>query len=178
MTREIEQRFEQMLSADMALAEPNIMVKDSQGGYHVFGRFHVQTTESAAVVIEAGREVGRFTSVRTAVSWCIAEKYRQSRLAQEIERLDHDLERVSRNHKALSDVAMRMRDRERRAISEIKSREAWLRCQALRERLAECVARAKYFQIRGFNDEIARTRRPAPHRTNQPLARKSGRKGH
>lgn len=175
MTRDIESRFERMLSADMDAAEKNLMVRDESGEYYLFGRYRLREQQDRTLVIMDDTIETSFGSLRAAVSWCIAEKFKQNQLAKEIERLDRDLERVQANYRVLTHVADTIKDRPRKITAEIKRREAQLRCQALRERMADCVLRAKYFQIRGFNDEIARTRRPAHHRTNQSIAGKSGR---
>jgi hypothetical protein len=50
--------------------------------------------------------------------------------------------------------------------SKIDSRKYRLRCIA--EQLDKCINLAKYWQIRGFNNETARTGRTPPHRTNRP----------
>lgn len=175
MNQDILDRFEDVLGAEMLAAERNLIIRMDNGHYELFGLYQLRESLGTVSVTIKGLEIGKFSSLRAATSWCIAEKYKQTSLAQEILQVDQELSRRLQNYRVLSDVCRRVRDSERKIIAEIKSREAYLRCQSTREQLANCVARAKYFQIRGFNDEIARTRRPTSHKSNQSAAGKSGR---
>jgi len=171
----LNDRFEHVLGPEMLVAKQNLIIKTANGSYQLFGRYCLTESAGEVSVCLMGIEIGKFNSLQAAVSWCIAEKYKQTWLSDEISRVDQELAQRLQNHLVLSDICKRVRDTERKIIAETKSREAYLRCQYTRKQLANCVSRAKYFQIRGFNDEIARTRRTTSHKSNQSTAGKSGR---
>jgi phosphoenolpyruvate carboxylase len=175
MTLDIESKLASMLGADMIEAERNMIFRDPDGGYNMFGRWHLTPGNGSVEVRTKNLTVHRFHKVRSAVSWCIAQKYHQHELSMEICRLDRDLERLCYHDELYQAMIQRVRDPYRRSVTEIKAREANLRRRLVGDRLARCVSRAKYLQTRGFNDEIARTQRAAPNRTNRPSARKSSR---
>jgi len=178
MTPELETRLDVMLGSDLAMAQRNMIHRGADGAYEVFGRWQLQEHGDRVTVSRREQVVCEFSSLRVAVSWCIAEKYNQRELSADIRRLDQDLCRLRDQDWVRRQAAESLRDPDRRVTALIKSQEAHRRYCVIGERLTECARRAKYFQIRGFNDEIARTRRPAPHRTSRDGARKPRRSAH
>jgi hypothetical protein len=178
MTPEISQKLQTMLAMDLVDAQQNMICKNQSGGYDVFGRWSVDSRDGLTQVSKHGTVIATFGNTRSAVSWCIAQKYHQHNLAQEIQRLDADLQRLETNDAVARWLSQRIRDPWRKSVMQIKSQESHLRHQLVSKRMERCVSRAKYLQIRGFNDEIARTRRPAPHRTSRDGVRKPSRKTH
>ena len=172
---ELVAKLERLLGADVGLIQENLILTDEQGRYHLFGRYEIQQQKHKVLVKLPNREAIEFGLMRAAVSWCIADKCNQYSLCDEIKRCDQRLQHNHQDHQVLAHVARRIQDSDRKAIAEIKSDEARLKYLFAREQLTKCVSRAKYFQIRGFNDEIARTRRPTPTRTSRPAARKPNR---
>jgi hypothetical protein len=178
MNIDLQARFDRMLSADLAMAQRNMIHQNPDGTYEVFGRWHIQVLADQVQVTSGPHSRHDFARLPAAVSWCIAQKYNQRDLAAEIVRLDGDFRRLRDQHQVRRAAAQALRDPLRRSIAMVKSQEAHSRYKNIGLRLAECARRAKYFQIRGFNDEIARTRRPAPHRTSRDGVRKPRWKTH
>lgn len=176
MNQALEHKVQQMLASDLVLAESNMITPCSPGVYDVFGRWKLRDQQHQVEITARDRLVGRFSNVRSALSWCIAEKYQQHELSHNIRNLDRDLQRFHAAHDAYREILTRITDPQRRWVVGVKSDEATLRYRQAAERMSIYVSRAKYLQIRGFNDEIARTRRPAPHRTSRDGVRKSIRK--
>jgi hypothetical protein len=108
-----------------------------------------------------------FSSVKTALSWCVSDKYSQRRLRDEIERLD------AKKMLLQADLAVRSASlgkgtkRELRAIAEDKINERKYRLKRLDLQLAKCINLAKYWQLRGFNNETSRTGQQPSHRTSR-----------
>jgi hypothetical protein len=176
MNPALEHKVQQMLAQDLILAESNMITPGSPGVYDVFGRWTLRDQQHQVEISTRDRLVGRFGNLRSALSWCIAEKYHQHELAHNIRNLDHDLQRFHAARDAYRQILARITDPQRRWVISIKGEEATLRYRQAAERMSIYVSRAKYLQIRGFNDEIARTRRPAPYRTSRDGVRKSIRK--
>jgi hypothetical protein len=166
-------KLQRLVENDQDLLQQNMILHDGDH-YQVFGRFTITVGENdCATVTYAQGDALIFSSARVALSWCIARKYQQSELAQTIQQLDLEQQRVRDNMEFSQELYRRFRDDGRRVTLRAKIDAQQGRLAAIRERLSKCVSRAKYCQIRGFNDEIARTRRPAPHRTTRSPDRKS-----
>lgn len=174
MTPDLEQKITRVLAADLVEAEKNSIMRDKDGIYSVFGKYQIVSTGGKATVWTPNRDPQNFSSLKSAMSWCIAEKYNQQ-LAAEIKKLDQEFGRLLQHDRAYMDIARGVLDPQRRVVIFTKSQEAHFRYQRTRAQLDDCISRAKYFQIRGFNNEIERTRQPSPHRTNRPGARKPNR---
>ena len=56
--------------------------------YRVFGSYVMRPTTQGYSVTFQDLPVGTFSSTRSALAWCIADKKRQYRLASEIQTLD------------------------------------------------------------------------------------------
>jgi hypothetical protein len=177
MKTSILDQLESLMSPDpdIALAMSNIMIRDDDGKYHLFGIFDVDQTQDTVRVFRGAEKLKEFSGLRAALSWCIAQKYQQIMLSDEIASLDQEFMRLKNMDQALNDVVSRIKNREQRLITRIKSEDNSYKLRMVQNRLSKCVSRAKYLQLKGFNDEIARTRRPTPNRTSNKGTRKSNR---
>jgi hypothetical protein len=179
MTPELlEIKAQQMLGEDMLEAERNMISRNHDGSYEVFGVWNIRHCNDSVVVSKRNNVVEKFSSLKSAVSWCIAEKYHQQSLAFEIRQLDNDLQRLAPTDHVYRRMLSRVKDPSQRIVVATKGQEAHIKHKIATEQMDRCIARAKYLQIRGFNDEIARTRRPAPNRTSRDGVRKPSRSAH
>jgi hypothetical protein len=157
-------------SVERALAEelqqilPNIIAPDSQGGYQLFGRYRLVSNAQEHQVFCNNNAAGVFGTTRAAVSWCIADRYQQYRLARDIEVTDRALNRISSDVHVRSTVAQRSRSGEFHESVQAKLETKLIRKQQLENHLQVCVNLAKYIQQRGFDNETART---GPSKTNR-----------
>lgn len=172
---EFESKLEQVLSGELLAALPN-MISVIDDGYDVFGLYKIRTREGSCEVYRYDDLRGSFTSVRVALSWCIAEKYQQWALARDIRWLDQEKSVMTQDVRARRLLLPAIKDPVRWTVASDKLDNKEYQLRQVRERLTKCVNLAKYFQLRGFNDEIARTRRPPPNRTAHSSAGKSKRK--
>lgn len=178
MNPSIEAKAQQWLAQDMMLALSNMVTEPRTGVYSVFDRWQIERHEHAVNVMRHGEKLHRFFTLRSALSWCTAQKYGQEQLALEITRLDRDLERLHATNQVQRSIVKGITNQERRSIVLVKQQETHLKLETALRRMQRCVSRAKYLQQRGFNDEIARTRRPAPYKPSRPGAAKSHRSDH
>lgn len=130
----------------------NLIIKDDQG-FDVFGRYRIQQQNDEYVVTNSANEFGRFSSTRTALAWCIADKYKDINLAIRIKQLDTIKMRYN------NDIVVRSRISDRissgtqweTVVSKVNQRREQARI--VDKELSKCVERAKYYQIRGFSNE-------------------------
>lgn len=172
---EIEDKLLRVLGDSFALAEKNIII-DTDDTVHAFGCYSIGKHTTGSIVTKNQNVIGMFSSQRLALSWCIADKCNQYQLADNILRLDRDFVRINNDLVMSKKQVDRLSDPIRREImcSKISHKQSLL--TSLDLRLKKCVSVAKYWQLKGFHDEIARTRRPAPNPTNRSRDPKSVRK--
>lgn len=155
------QKLHRIVGPDMLSLQRHTITQD-RGRYQVFGDWEIIQAPDQAQVYHNGDLKFMASNVRTAMSWCVAERHRRFELSRDIARWDQQVQRVQRDIAHTAALLPRVQDPDLRHTIQDKLQ---LKRQLLREaknRLSKCIGRAKYIQIRGFNDEIARTRRLTP----------------
>jgi len=162
---ELQQRLEQLAQQGLDLVKHN-MIWQEQGRYHVFGCYEITAAPQGCDMVHHGMDTQRFSSVKSALAWCIAHKYRRYDVAQEISQLDQRRQRDSVDLEVRDRLARGIRDAGRREMARLKVEQRRQQLAQIENRLDKCINLAKYWQIRGFNNETARTGRTAPNRKN------------
>jgi hypothetical protein len=153
-----EQKLEQWAEREFRRNVDNIIVDDDHRGIIAFGRYHLQSIEAGCVVGMPDDSEIMFSNKKIAMSWCVADKYCQYGLANMIKILDQKRRLLS------ADVAHGRRQAATARHSDfVETVEAKLslkisQLQSIDTELDKCIKTAKYFQIRGFSNETARTR--------------------
>lgn len=148
------------------LEKNSIIPQDS--GYLAFGKYHISPPVDGIVTVHKQTQLcGEFNNVKTALSWCIADKFRQFKLADQILQLEKQIIMVVADLHVRSTLASRFKTPGQRSATEPKLSARRYRLTQLNHHLDKCVNLAKYWQIRGFNNETARTGRQASYRTNR-----------
>lgn len=142
------------------------MIWQEQDRYHVFGKYEIDPCKNGYQVWCPRQEPRLFSSAKTALAWCIADKYQRHDIAQEIHNLDHRREQEQRDIAVRLHMARQTRDADRRDIAMLKVEHRKQKLTYLQARLDKCVNLAKYWQIRGFQNETVRTGRTASTRKN------------
>jgi hypothetical protein len=160
------ERLAGLVGPDLELLKNNIIVKQ-ENCYYVFDQYEIRAESGRFRTTRRSSDIGEFSSCRSAISWCIADKYNQRRLAGQIRNLDREKSMLLADIQTRDTLSRGLRDFARReaVLSKIDSRKYRLRC--VTEQLDKCINLAKYWQIRGFNNETARTGRTSPHRTHR-----------
>ena len=70
---------------------PNMIWRDDNGDYEVFGRYRIHRDLMGYQVWIHATCAGTFNSTKTALSWCIADKYKNYNLARQILTIDNVL---------------------------------------------------------------------------------------
>lgn len=156
----IFQKLEKIISTDLDSLQDNLILKDGEK-YYVFNQFTIEKSgnNSYSVLADSGLEKN-FSTLRYALSWCIATKFRYNELANSITKLDSEKIRIADDVKMRESLFTRMKNPEQREAVQTKITSKKHTLRVVENRLAKCVSLAKYYQIRGFNrDETARTRR-------------------
>ena len=159
--------FEQALRAELKDLLPNTIWRNDDGVYSVFGHYRIEPTRPGYCVYCSATEVGIFNSTKTALSWCIADKYQAYNTARDILELDIKLGVLSADIAARTAIAEHSTRWEFRDNIGTKLETKIIRKKQVENELAKCVNWAKYIQQRGFNNETARIGRSQPNKTSR-----------
>ena len=158
-------KLEKMISIDIDHLLNNSIIPQGKG-YSVFNRYQLNPTESEVTLyVDSIMDQLTFGSKRTALGWCVADKYQKSNLAREIAYLDRQKVRLQDDVAAQIKSLKNFKDPIRRSIVEVKLDNKKVALKQVSDKLNKCINTAKYWQIKGFNDEIERTRKTNPFRS-------------
>lgn len=167
-------RLEKILSSDLDTARSN-SIFPTDTGYQVFGKYAIVKDNNDVVVSRNSNHIANFSSVKTAISWCIADKFNQNKLADEVLLLDQQRLRLHDDLYVAQRLLNKSRDLGFKETVEIKLQSKKYLLKSIELRLDKCASLAKYWQLRGFNDEIERTRRSASNKDNRSSIRVTSR---
>lgn len=144
--------------------QDNLILR-TRDGYSVFGIYHMRERQGRYQIFKGLDPQGEFGSRKTALAWCIADKYQQLNLARRIQQLDQ--------HDQYREAACKLRrqclkngdDRQDWLITKIQYREQQKKHN--RTELQKCVNLAKYLQTRGFQDDTQRNIGPRATKTSR-----------
>ena len=159
--------FERALQQEFRDLLPNTIFKDDNGGYSVFGKYRIESSNPGYKVYCSDTDVGIFNTTKTALSWCIADKYQAYNTARDILELDIKLGVLSADIAARTAIAEHSKQWEFRDNIGTKLETKIIRKKQVENELAKCVSWAKYIQQRGFNNETARTGRSQPNKASR-----------
>ena len=156
------QKLAALIQKELPALIDNLIIQEDDS-FSVFGRYNLYSFDHVFKLYDRSDYRGDFTSTRSALAWCIADKYNDINLSNQIAWLDQDLQRhrmdlQTTQAQAESTSSGRQWEILTGKISHRKSLIA-----ATQSQLSKCVDRAKYYQIRGFSNETSRTGRSVTH---------------
>lgn len=157
MTRE-QKKVQRWTEREARRKLTTMIIDDGHGGFMAFNKYYLRPqTNQVQVTVNNQDTVMQFSNKRTAISWCVADNYQHHKLAQIIQTLD-DKKQV-----LLSDIRTGQQtvDRSgnavfRELVTTKLERKSGLYDMVLSE-LEKCLNLAKYIQLKGFQNETART---------------------
>jgi len=162
-----DQEIEQLIRTELKQVMPNMIWRDDNGDYEVFGRYRIIPQQPGYEVWVHATCVGQFNSTKTALSWCIADKYRSYNLARQLLNTDNYLGHLNNDIFVRVAVANKTKRAQLREDIETKLEPKLIRKKELEQQLAKYVSLAKYLQQRGFNNETARSSRNGTNKTSR-----------
>ena len=162
-----DQELEAWVRSELRTVMPNFIWRNDHGDYELFGRYRIVSNRPGYTVYCSATEVGNFSSTRTAVSWCVADKYRNYNLARDILRTDDRLTAINNDVFVRMGVAGRSKRPEFRESIDTKLETKIIRKKELEKQLAKYINLAKYLQQKGFENETARSSRTTANKTSR-----------
>lgn len=162
-----EHEVDEMLHRELRRLMPNIIWQNEQGQYEVFGLYTICPKRWGYEVWTRSDCVGKFRKTRSALAYCIADKFRKYNLAREIKTVENLLDNLSNDIFVRAGVASKCRREQSKEDIETKLESKIVRKRELEMQLEKCINLAKYYQQRGFNNETARTGRASANKTSR-----------
>jgi hypothetical protein len=163
----IDQEFERAFRHELRDIMPNVIIPTDTGTYEVFGKYQIVPQRPGYRVMCHATEVGFFNTTRTALSWCIADKYRDYNLSRNILNLDNKLAFLINDIETRARLADNSQRPEFRESVGTKLETKIIQKKITENQLANCVNLAKYLQQRGFTNETQRIGRGQPNKTSR-----------
>lgn len=162
-----DQEFDRLFRQEFRDIMPNTIWQKENGEYQVFGHYRIQAVRPGYRVFCGATDVGVFSSTRTALSWCIADKNKSYNTARELLTIDTKLTALAHDISARAAVGDRSKNPALRETILTKLETKIIRKKILENQLTKCVNWAKYCQQRGFEDETQRIGRSQPNKTSR-----------
>jgi hypothetical protein len=156
MTR--DQKVQRWTEREARRSLHTMIIDDEKGGYVAFGRYQLKPTlHQVEVTVNNDSSVSVFSNKRTAISWCVADNYKQYGLAKIIKTLDHKKQALSADINYNKQVAHKGKNHEFQELVITKLESKVGHYSLVDRELEKCLNLAKYIQLKGFQNETART---------------------
>ena len=162
-----DQEVERWVNAEFKQMLPVLIWQNTDGEYEAFGKYRIVPQNPGYRVYIDDDEQGFFNSTRTAVSWCVADKYKRYNLARDLLTYDNMLTNISNDIFVRAGVANKAKDPDRRESIEMKLEPKIIQKRELESHLTKCVNWAKYLQQKGFENETSRSGSATTIKTNR-----------
>lgn len=161
-------RLQRFAEEEFPSLQQNILIPVENNSYEAFGNYLIKPSGTGTFLVDKMTvPCGEFSSTRSALSWCIADKYNQLGLRDKILVLESKKIMLTADLFVRSTLAAGFKNYTIRSAADTKISAKRDRLSQLNFQLDKCVNLAKYWQIRGFNNETARPGRTPTNRTNR-----------
>jgi hypothetical protein len=162
-----DQEIERWIGQEFRQMIPLLVWQNDNGEYEAFGKYRIVSAQDGYTVYINNDQQGFFHSTRTAVAWCIADKYQRFNLARDLLMLDNMLDNISNDIFVRAGIANKTQDPAIKESIETKLEPKILQKRALSQQLTKCVNWAKYLQQKGFDNEASRSGYATTIKTNR-----------
>ena len=163
----IDKEISREILKEFPTLEHNSIWKNSDGDYTVFGKYSIVKESQGYRVHCSLTDVGVFHTTKSALSWCIADKFKQYNVARDLMQLDNSLHHLTVDISTRAAIGDRSQSPVLRETILTKLESKIIHKKQLENQLTKCVNWAKYIQQRGFDNETARTGRSQPNKTGR-----------
>lgn len=133
----------------------HMIVDAAPNSYVAFGQYHLEPQAHGYSVSSWDRLIHVFSNKRTAISWCVADKYHQYRLANNLQMLDSKRQQLTADIHCRRAQAQQGRTEDFYETVNIKLQPKQQSLDSVMAELEKCINLAKYLQLRGFSNETA-----------------------
>ena len=152
-----EQKLEAWAERALKRNIDSIIIDDGTGALVVFGKYHIQPQGTRFQVSTWANTIHSFSTKKTAMSWCTTDHQQQYNLSNQILVLDRKKQSLAADIYCRQTIGERGRTESFYEIINMKLQPKIDQYNSVTAELEKCVNQAKYMQIKGFNNETART---------------------
>lgn len=147
--------FLENLTQNHLFNNPNGILQ-SEDSIQAFGAYSINKTKFGYKIYKNRVETAETASAKNALAWCIADKYYVKNLKEKI--LQYDAELASRNATIsfLKNAISHVNETSRITVLEDKLQDTLYKAKHTRNLLDKCINSAKYYQLKGFENETSR----------------------
>lgn len=162
-----DKEFERLIEREFTELMPWLIWQNDAGEYEAFGRYTVVPQHPGYLVLINNDRQGLFNSTRSAISWCVADKFAQYNLARDILNYDRQLGNIANDIFVRAGIAHRTKNSMLRENIETKLQLKIIHKREIEAQLNKCVNWAKYLQQKGFENETSRFGHATTIKTNR-----------
>jgi len=162
-----EKNIERLIREEFKEVLPVLIWQNEDGEYEAFARYKIVPEHPGYTVYINDDCQGFFNSTRTAISWCVADKFQRYNLARDLLTYDNMLANISNDIFVRAGVANKTHDYTLKESIEIKLEPKIIQKREIESHLNKCVNWAKYLQQKGFENETARFGSATTIKTNR-----------
>lgn len=151
-----KQKIETFARQELLSLVDNLIIEDA-GTYFIFGKYTVSKVDNKFKVEYYNDLVEYFSSSKTAVAWCIADKLGQINTAIRLMQLDQAYIKYDQDISSKLKLIAKSKNFDFRETVAVKLERKILQKKAIETEIMKYVNLAKYWQYRGFNNEAERT---------------------
>jgi hypothetical protein len=118
-----------------------------------FGLYHLEQNDQGWVVSDQDRFIHQFQNKKTAISWCVADKYKRYQLANNILNLDRKKQTIAADIYCRRTLGERSQSESFYETVTAKIQPKIMQYNGITSELENCINQTKYLQIRGFSNE-------------------------
>ena len=152
-----QDKLERFAERELKRNIDSLILDDGEGCIIAFGRYYIEPIDTRFQVSTWDKAVHCFASKKTAMAWCIADKYKHYNLSSMILVLDRKKQSLAADIYCRRVLGERGKTESFYEIINMKIQPKIDLYSSVVSELEKCVNQAKYMQIRGFNNETART---------------------
>ncbi len=152
-----QQKLELFAERELKRNIDSLILDDGTGSIVAFGRYYIEPANTGFQVSTWDRTIHCFSSKKTAMAWCTADKYKHYNLSNMILVLDRKKQALAADIYCRKIMGERGKTESFYEIINMKIQPKIDLYNSVISELEKCVNQAKYMQIRGFNNETART---------------------
>jgi hypothetical protein len=155
MKQSQNQKLERWAERELERNLKHMIVSSEAGSYVAFGQYHIQPHDLGYSVSTWDRLIHVFSNKRTAISWCVADKYHQYNLANNLQALDKKRQQLASDIHCRRAQAQQGRTEDFYETVNTKIQPKQELLDSVTAELEKCINSAKYLQLRGFSNETA-----------------------
>lgn len=137
------------------LNSPNSILQ-TEHSIQAFGAYHINKMPNSFKIYKNLVAVAETATARSALAWCIADKYCVKNLRNKILELDNQLNIKQTDICFFKHTINNSKDSAQRFAIEDKLQDAIYKARQLKNQLDKCLNSAKYYQLKGFENETSR----------------------